>query len=345
MIIIAPITISDIAKKSKVSVATVSRVLNDSDKVKEQTKEKVLKAIKELNYAPSDIARSLSRNITNTIGVVVPDINNPFFGQVIKGISSVTDKNDLYMLLCDTDENEQKEMKFIEMLKRQRIRGLIITPTADNDKFNAKYLSILENLNVPVVLLDRDVKYSKFDGVFLDSISGTYDAIECFIKEGHRKIAIISGPLSSKPGRDRLRGYKKSLSMNGIEIDERYIFYGDFKLKSGYELTKQILKMDDPPTAIFVSNNMMNLGCIKALTEANVKIPEDMALIGFDEIELLSIMNMYISVVSRPTAQMGEVAMQILLDRLNEKNVDNHDTKRIILLPKLILRGSERKIK
>lgn len=343
--IIAPITISDIAKKSKVSVATVSRVLNDSDKVKEQTKEKVLKAIKELNYAPSDIARSLSRNITNTIGVVVPDINNPFFGQVIKGISSVTDKNDLYMLLVDTDENEQKEMKFIEMLKRQRIRGLIITPTADNDKFNAKYLSILENLNVPVVLLDRDVKYSKFDGVFLDSISGTYDAIECFIKEGHRKIAIISGPLSSKPGRDRLRGYKKALTMNGIEIDDKYIFYGDFRLKSGYELTKEILEMEDPPTAIFVSNNMMNLGCIKALTESNVRIPEDMALIGFDEIELLSIMNMDISVVARPTAQMGEVAMRILLERLDEQNVDNQDTKRIILLPTLILRGSEKKAK
>ncbi|GMQ63698.1 LacI family DNA-binding transcriptional regulator [Vallitalea maricola] len=343
--IIAPITISDIAKKSKVSVATVSRVLNDSDKVKEQTKEKVLKAINELNYAPSDIARSLSRNITNTIGVVVPDINNPFFGQVIKGISSVTDKNDLYMLLCDTDENEEKEMKFIEMLKRQRIRGLIITPTADNDKFNAKYLSILENLNVPVVLLDRDVKYSKFDGVFLDSISGTYDAIECFIKEGHRKIAIISGPLSSKPGRDRLRGYKKALTMNGIEIDDRYIFYGDFRLESGYELSQEILKMEDPPTAIFVSNNMMNLGCIKALTEANVRIPEDMALIGFDEIELLNIMNMDISVVSRPTAQMGEVAMKILLDRLNEQKIDNQDTKRIILLPTLILRGSEKKEK
>jgi LacI family transcriptional regulator len=343
--IIATITIKDIAKKANVSVATVSRVINNSDKVKDGTREVVLQAMEELNYIPSDVARSLSKKETNTIGVVVPDINNPFFGQVIKGISSIADKEDLYMLLCDTDENEQKELKFLEMLKRQRIRGLIITPTMDNDKFNPEYVSALSKLDVPIVLLDRDIKYSNYDGVFLDNINGAYEAVNCLINEGHKKIAIISGPISSKPGRDRLRGYKKALAMNGIEANDSYIFYGDFKIDSGYKLTKQILKMENPPTAIFVSNNMMNLGCVKALNELNLNVPEDIGLIGFDEVETFEIMGINVSVIARPMAKMGETAMRILLERLNDMNSKEHQAKRVMLYPKLKLKGSEKKLK
>lgn len=339
---ISAATISDIARKAKVSVATVSRVINNSSKVKEETKKVVLEAMKSLNYIPSDIARSLSKSETNTIGVVVPDINNPFFGKVIKGISSVADKEGLYMLLCDTDENEDKEMKFLDMLIRQRIRGLIITPTMNNDEFNPVYLNALEKLNVPIVLIDRDIKYSNFDGVFLDNIEGAYQAVDCLIKEGHEKIAIIAGPTSSKPGRDRLRGYKKALVMNGIEVDEKNIFYGDFRFESGYELTNQILDMEEPPTAIFVSNNMMNLGCIKALSNKNIKIPDDISLIGFDEVEMLEIMDIDVSVVDRPMTQMGESAMRILIERLNKSEQQEKNVKRIILHPELKLKGSEK---
>jgi LacI family transcriptional regulator len=327
-----------------VSLATVSRVLNSSGYVKEETKEIVMQAMKELNYTPSAIARSLSKNEPNVIGIVVPDINNPFFGQVIKGISALADKNNLNIIFCDADENMNKEIRALHMLKQQRIRGLIITPTSDQNEFNGEYLALLESLNVPVVLIDRDVKYSDFDGVFLDSIKGAYEAVECFIQRGHRKIAIIAGPTTSKPGRDRLRGYKKALTMNRIPIDENYIFYGDFKLQSGYDITKKILALKDRPTAIFVSNNMMNLGCIKALKEEGINIPKDMALIGFDEIELLDILGMNISIVSRPMAKMGESAMEILLERLNEKQKKQQQCKRIILSPELVLKGSEKKI-
>lgn len=345
MRIISTVTIRDIAKEAKVSIATVSRVINNSDNVKEETKEIVMKVMKKLNYIPSDIARNLSKSETNMIGVVVPDINNPFFGKIIKGISAVANKEDLYMFLCDTMESEEKEMKFLKMLGGQRIKGLIITPTMDNEKFNPEYLSVLENLNIPIVLVDRDIKYSNFDGVFLDNIDAAYQAVDCLIKEGHEKIAIIAGLTTSKPGRDRLRGYKKAMVMNALEVDDQYIFYGDFKLESGYELTKKILEMQDPPTAIFVSNNMMNLGCIKALIEKNMKMPDDISLIGFDELEICNIMNINVSVVSSPMAEMGVCAMNMLLDRLKYVDSKERDAKRINLHPKLVLKGSEKKKK
>lgn len=335
------VTIRDIAKESGFSVATVSRVLNKSDSVKTQTRDKVLKAMKDLNYTPSDIARSLSRNETNTIGVVVPDINNPFFGQVIKGISAIADNENLYMLLYDTGECAKKEKRFLEMLKRQRIRGLIITPTANNDEFDSEFVNLLKSLKVPVVLIDRDIKSSDFDGVFLDNFSGAFEAVECLIKEGHEKIATIAGPITSKPGRDRLKGYKNALEANSFKINDNYIMYGDFKLESGYVSTKKLLSMEEPPTAIFVANNMMNIGCMKALIEMNKELSTDISLVGFDEVEMFDVMGLDVSVVSRPMSEMGEVAMEILINRIKGINSENK-TKRIILSPTLKLRGSEK---
>lgn len=335
--------IRDIARVAKVSSTTVSRVLNGTGYVKEETKLAVLKTIKELNYTPSAVARSLSRNETNTIGVLVPDIQNPFFGEVIKGISSLADEKNLNIILCDTDENVLKEIKSLNMLKEQRILGIIITPTNDTNEVNNEQLSVLENMGIPIVLVDRDVKHSNFDGVFIDNIKGAYEATNALIKEGHRKIAIITGPDSSKPGRDRLTGYKKALRMNDIELNEEYLFYGDFKYDSGYKCTQKILKIEDRPTAILVCNNMMNLGSIRALYENELRIPQDMAIIGFDEVQMLDVVGLKISVVSRPSTEMGKTAMELLLKKLEVK--DHTSTERITLLSKLVLKGSEKLIK
>ncbi|MCY6371038.1 LacI family DNA-binding transcriptional regulator [Clostridium ganghwense] len=337
------VTISDIAKTAGVSPATVSRVLNNSGYVKQETREKILKIIKELNYTPSAIARSLSTNKTNTIGVIVPDINNPFFGEVIKGISEIADKHDLNIILCDTDESMQKELKALKLLKEQRIQGIIITPTSVEDDFNSEYLSTLENLGIPIVLVDGHVKYSTFSGVFVDNIKGAYEGTEALIKAGHRKVAIITGRMNSKPAKDRLIGYKKALAMNNIPIDERYIFYGDYRQESGYKFTKEMVMMEDGPTAIFVCSNLMTLGCIKALHEDDLKIPEDMAIIGFDRIEILTIAGMNISFINGPTREMGSIGMKLLIDIL--KNEEKKEIKRITLLPELVLNGSEKYIK
>ncbi|RKD29475.1 LacI family DNA-binding transcriptional regulator [Thermohalobacter berrensis] len=337
------VTIDDIAKAAGVSSATVSRVLNNSGYVKDETREKVLKAIKELNYTPSAIARSLSKKKTNTIGVVVPEINNPFFGEIIKGISEVADEHNFNLILCNTDEDIKKELRALKLLKEQRIEGILITPTSTDSDYSSEYLWTIENLGIPVVLIDGHVKYSNFNGVFVDHIKGAYDAVKTLIDEGHEKIAIITGRMNSRPARERLAGYKKALKLHNIPIKEEYIFYGDYTHEKAYEITKKILEMKDRPTAIFVSSNMMVLGCIKAFSENNIEIPKDMAIIGFDKVEVLNIIGMNISFINGPTIEMGKIAMKMLIDILN--NSQATDTKTINLSPQLVLKGSEKYVR
>ncbi|GAA0177330.1 substrate-binding domain-containing protein [Clostridium sediminicola] len=337
------VTISDIAKKSGVSQATVSRVLNDSGYVKKDTREKVLKVMKELNYTPNAIARSLSRNKTNTIGVIVPDINNPFFGEVIKGISDVADKHNLNIILFDTDENIDKEIKALKLLKEQRIQGLIIVPTSVEDEINCEYLRIIENLGTPIVLVDGHVRYSNFNGVFVDNIKGAYEGTEALIKAGHKKIAIITGRMNSKPAKDRVLGYTKAMNLYEIPLNDRYIFNGEYLLDSAYEAAKEILNMEDRPTAIFVSSNMMTLGCLKAIFEKDMKIPEDIALVGFDKVEVLNTLGLNISYINGPTREMGRAGMEMLIEIF--KNKENKEIKKVMLLPELVLKGSEKLIK
>ncbi len=337
------VTINDIAKESGVSRATVSRVLNDSGYVKEETREKVLKAIKELNYTPSAIARSLSTNKTNTIGVIVPEINNPFFGEIIKGISQVADEHNLNIILCNTDDSVEKELRALKLLNEQRIEGIIITPTYSETKFNREYLSIFENLGIPIILIDGHVKYSSFNGVFIDHIKGGYDATRALIKAGHEKIAIINGNKEYRISQERMIGYKKALAMNEIPIKDNYIFYGDFNYKSAYKITKEILEMEDRPTAIFVTSNMMILGCMKAVFEKEIKVPEDIAIMGFDNIDALNIIGMNISYVNGPSIEMGRTGMKMLIENLNQDN-NKEEIKRITLLPELVLKGSEKYI-
>lgn len=336
-------TIKDIAKLSGVSQATVSRVINNPSSVKEETRRIVEQVIAENRYSPNAMARGLSMNESNTIGVVVPDISNPFFCEVIKGISAVADQNDLRIILCDTDENPKKEVAFLENLEQQKLKGIIITPISDSNEFDSEFSSIIEGVGIPIILVDRDVKYSNLSGVFIDNIKGAFDATSALINEGHKDIAVIAGPKTSKPGRDRLRGYIKAFEMNNIPVNEEYINYGDFRFESGYEITKKILNNGNRPTAIFSCNNLMTLGVLKAVRESNLRLPEDMALIGFDEIEHLDIMGFKISYVSRSTYSMGKIAMEILLEQFDSiKEKKENAVKRIILLPKLVLQGSEK---
>ena len=340
------LTIKDIAKLSGVSQATVSRVINNSAPVKEETKKRIEQIIKENNFFPNAVARGLSKSETNAIGVIIPDISNPFFCEVIKGITSVTDENGLNIILCDTNENQQKEVGFLNSLKQEKLKGIIITPISDTNEFDSDYSNLLEGMNVPITLIDRDVKYSNFDGVFIDNIKGAFDATSTLIHEGHEKIAIIAGPVTSKPGRDRLRGYKKAHLMNDVLMNEELVYYGDFSLESGYQSAKKILNNKIKPTAIFSCNNLMTLGVLKAIIELNLKIPDDISLIGFDEIEILETLGFKISSISRPTFDMGKIAMEILLKQFNnEKKVKDNTVNRVTLIPQLILRGSEKLVK
>lgn len=337
------ITISNIAKEAGVSLATVSRVLNDSGYVKDETRKKVIKVINKYNYTPSAIARSLSKSVTNTIGVIVPDITNPFFGEIIKGISEIAEINNLNIILCDADEDVTKELKAIKTLREQRIRGLIISPTSVENDLNSDYLQALNKLGTPVILVDGHLKYSNFNGVFVDNIKGSYDAVEALIAAGHKDIAIITGRMNSKPAQDRLLGYEKALIMNNIGINNDLIFYGDYSIDSGYNMTKKILSMPNRPSAIFSSSNFMTLGCLKALNEYRLSIPKDMAIISFDKIDFIEIFDINISYVNGPSRELGKLGMSLLIDSINKDS--SKEINNITLTPMLELKGSEILIK
>lgn len=334
-------TLQDIANAAGVSSATVSRVINNLTSVKPETRESVLSVIKKFNYIPNDVARSLSRNETKTIGVIVPDILNPFFGKIVRGISTVLHGVDYNITMCDTEENILNEYASLQMLRKQQIRGLIITPTIDQEKTSGLKLVEVEQSGIPVVIVDRDVNFSNFDGVFLDNVKAGIDATQAFINAGHKKIAAILGPTDSKASIERAIGYRHAMEMNGIEVDSRYIFNGFYNMECGYEMTQKLLALDDPPTAIFIGSSMLAQACINALLENKIKIPQDMAIIGFDEMPYMEPFGIHISYIERFVRQMGEAAAKLLIDRIDSSPQGEHFRKRVIIPPKLVLKGSE----
>lgn len=333
--------IKDIANATGVSSATVSRVINNSGYVKEETREKVLKVINENNYIPSAIARSLSIQDTSSIGVIIPDIENPFFSSIIRGISDVAEKNNYNILFFGTNETQSIEHSFLKTVQSQRLKGVIITPISEYDMETRDYLIRLNKSGIPVVLVDRNIKDVDFDGVFIDNVQSAYEGVKALIQAGHTKIAIITGPETSKPGKERLLGYKKAMEAYNLDISDYYIARGDFKAAKAYTRTAELLNLSNPPTAIFTSNNLTTLGCLKYLTEKKLEIGKDLSVLGFDDIETLKMIDFKLSVVDRDAKQQGQEAMNILLHRLNNPD-QQAESKRIILPHRVILRGSEK---
>ena len=333
--------IYEIAREAGVSIATVSRVMNHSTTVSEKNTRRVLEAVKKLNYVPNIAARSLSTSTSTSVGVVIPDINNPFFSQLLQGITLAADEMGLNIFLFGTNESSEREHKVLDSMREHRLRGIIITPVSAQDNETLQRLHNFEALGIPVVLLDREVDSSAFDRVVTADEEGVFLAINELIRIGHRKIAIITGPEASRPVRERLRGYCRALKGNGLPLREDYIRKGDFMVACAYEQTLELCKLPDPPTAIFASNNMTTYGCLKAFGELGLQLGEDIALIGFDDIEELNWLNYNVSVVSRDVPEMGEQAMRHLMRRFETEERPEQGT-RTCLSTELILRGSER---
>ena len=336
-------TISEIAKQAGVCCATVSRVVNHSGPVKKETREKVEAVIRQHNYVPHTAVKTGNRIDQNSIAVIFPDLSNPFFSEAVRGINTAAYRQNFNVMFYDSDENQDREIQLLKHIKNQAIKGLIIAPATDTDEFNGEYLKLLESMGIPIYLVDRDVKYSNFDGVFIDNVRGAFDATDALIKAGHKDIAYISGPKTSRPGRDRLRGFYKAFWMNHLTPREDLIFYGDFRMDSGYELTEQILQAVPRATAIFVSNNLMSLGALKSLKEHHMEIPDDISFLMFDEIAAATILGMGLSYVERPTSEMGQFAVEQLVDKIKSKNTHNA-MNRTTLIPHLHLEGSEKRM-
>lgn len=333
-------TINDIAKQAGVSPSTVSRVLNNTGLVKEETKRRVLQIVEESKFVPNVFARSLSNeNLINNVGLIVPNIENPFFAALAEGVSAAADECGYNSFLFNTNEDVKKELRYLQTSQEQRLRGILMVPVVENDTVNRSYLM---RLPIPVVMIDRESYNTNFDGVFSDDVEGAYNAVEALIKNGHTKIAQIIGPQTTKPGRARLQGYQQALSAYHIPYREEYVVEGLFQKEESYEGMKKLMKLKDPPTAIFSANNLTSIGVLKYLKEHNLRLGRDISMIGYDDIEVLEYTDMNLSTVSRPVQRMGYDAMMLLHERISHTDNRNGARKRIYLGAQLILRGSER---
>jgi LacI family transcriptional regulator len=328
------VTIRDVAKLAGVAPITVSRVINDSEEVNPATRQRVKKAVEELNYVPNILAKSLRSKRSHTIALVVSDVTNPFYTTIARGVEDTAAQSGFHVILCNTDENPDKEANYINILLQRRVDGIIISPTTDN----RKQLASLKRQQVPCVLIDRQVPGCKSDVVRCDSREGARRLIWHLLHLDHRRIAMISGPRGISTADDRVEGYCQALRERGLPVEERLIKRGGYKQTSGYQLTQELLKDQPRPTAIFAANNFIAVGALQALREAGLNVPEDMALVCFDDIPQASLIYPFLTVVAQPAYEMGKVAAELLLERLAGKR--NRKVREVMLETELIVRKS-----
>ncbi|HHV98382.1 MAG TPA: LacI family transcriptional regulator [Clostridiaceae bacterium] len=311
------VNIKQVAEAAKVSTATVSHVINNTRYVSEETRNRVLAALKELNYRPSNIARSLRTQETKTIGLLMPIMVyssfDYYFMLVAHGIRSTLKEKGYSLILGSSGNSKECEIEQIESFITQRIDGLIILPTeSDSD-----YLSNTLKGNFPVVFIDRRAKGCKGDCVLADNFQGSYDAVTALINKGHRKIGFITNNLKATTIEERITGYKKALTDHGIKVDESLMRFGDYTYETGYMLMKDLLEKEKEITAVFIADNLLTMGSLEYLYEINKKIPEEIAIISFDDFEWERIITPPLSVVKQPPFEIGQKAAEVLLERLS----------------------------
>jgi len=329
-------TLKDIAEKTGVSVSTVSRVLHDNSKkykISEETQEKVSKAAKDLGYRINTLARGLRLQKTNEIGVIVPDIANPFFSAVIKGLAGELKKGGYNFIVYDTDEDIAIERSAIKSLLEKRVDGLIIASVGQE----FSHIQKIRDAHIPLVMIDRCFDSLDIDSVSVDNVKGSLFAVNHLIKEGHTRIAFIQGLPGTYANETRLQGYKKALINAGIEIDEHLIVGDDFRSLNGYLETKYLLTLTSPPTAIFTAGDLIALGALEACRENGVQIPHDISLVTFDDPVFASYLSPALTAIEQPITKMTEMAVAMLYRRMrNPKD----ERRKVLLEPKLNIRNS-----
>ena len=334
-------TIEDIAKRSGFSVSTVSRVLNKEagkHRISDRTQQLILKVAQELKYRPNQLARSLRLKRTHTIGLVVPDISNPFFAYVTRSIQTSVHRIGYSLVVCDTDENLDLEIEHTNLLLSKGVDGLIIMPVGQK----CDHLRRVMKEGVPFVLVDRSFDDLDADAVIVDNYRGAYEAVEHLISHGHRRIGIIQGLPNTSTSVRRLQGYKDALRKHSIPLAEDLIVGNSFRRENGYLETKVLLSMPDPPTAIFATSDLITLGVLEAIDEGGLRIPDDISLVVFDDVDFGPFLKCPLTTVAQPKENMGELAVKILVERIKDSR--RKEGKRIVLKPTLVVRNSVKEI-
>ncbi len=279
-------TLKDVARETGVSVPTVSRVINNYKYVRETTRAKVLEAIEKLSYYPNTVARSLKQGKTSTIGFILPDISNDFFGMVAVGIEKVLHKRDYHLILCNTNGKNNLEVDSLKLVISKKVAGIILATIGTTGQLVRK---IIRHHKIPIVVIDNKIKGLKIDTVLHDNVGGAQQLTShLVVTHGHKRIAFVGGPLDETTGEKRLEGYQKALAKNNLPSLEDLIRIGDWRKDSGFRLAKELLKLPERPTGIVAGNTFIALGILLALRKEGLRVPRDMALVSFDDLEFAS---------------------------------------------------------
>jgi len=325
------ITLKMVAESAGVSVNTASRAINNKQDINLETKKRVLKIAQDLGYVRNDTAVALRTKKTGTIGVVIADNRNPFYAEVLNGMEVAARKKNYHIILANTQRDYKKEEEAINLLLNKRVDGLLIAPVQDRDDDIKKLIEA----NIPFVIVGRDFNDIDLDAVYNDEVKGGFLATEYLIKKGHKKIAFINGVLHKSPAKGRLKGYKKALKECEIPFNDALISVGDIDVKDGYERTKQMLKKNLDFTAIFAYNDMMAFGAMQAIKEKDLRIPENIGLVGYDDILFSSLISPALTTIKLKKQELGVESVKLLLSRINRAH---KKTKKIMLDVELIVR-------
>lgn len=309
------VTIRQIADHARVSTATVSHVINSTAYVSPELRQRVLAAVRELGYQPSAVARSLRTKQTKTVGIVIPDIANPFFADVTRGAEDLLLQEGYTLIIGNSDGEAGKQEQYYRTFCSKQVDGLLmVVAPAEHPP---EYLGQHNCEALPIVYLDRMYRGLRGDGVMADNAGGSFDAVGHLLSLGHQRVAIITGPPQLQNARMRLEGYQRALEQYHVEVASELVREGRFDVESGYEQTKALLSLNNRPTGLFVSNALMSMGCLRAFAEYRVRCPEEIALVSFDDIFWFDLLRPSISAVAQPSYELGAKAAEMLLKRLS----------------------------
>jgi LacI family transcriptional regulator len=327
-------TMKDVAKMAGVSTSTVSHVINNDRFVSDAVRAKVDAAIKTLNYAPSALARSLKLNQTHTIGMLITASSNPFYSELVRGVERSCFERGYSLVLCNTEGDEQRMNRNLETLLQKRVDGLLLLCTETHlpsPVIMSRYPSI------PTVMMDWAPFEGESDVIQDNSLLGGETATQHLIDNGYTRIACIAGPQDKTPARLRLEGYRNAMNRAGLEIHEGYEIIGDFEFQGGFSAMNSLLALEQPPHAVFTGNDAMAVGAYQALYQAGLKVPQDMAVVGYDDIELARYMTPPLTTIHQPKDELGELAVDVLIHRMAQPTLEQ---QRLFLTPELVVRGS-----
>jgi DNA-binding LacI/PurR family transcriptional regulator len=308
------VSLRDVAKRSKVSVSTVSRVVNEAGNTDPETLRRVQKAIKALNYKPNRVAQRLRlpSGQRKLIGLLVPDIQNPFYVDVVRGVEDLAHEKGYAVFMGNFGQEEDKEALYLDLMLSESVDGLIVAPS--NEKQN-KIVELVKN-EFPLVCVDRSLSVIDSDVVLVNNVQAAYDAVEHLVQRGHKRIAYIGGLPTISTTAQRNEGYIRALTKHGIEVDKQLVRFGDSKHESGKLLAAELLDLPKPPTAFFTGNSLITLGALETIHTRGKRIPEDIAIVGFDDMPWSISLNPPLTAVSQPGYEIGKRATEMLFHRI-----------------------------